>query len=292
MAKLKVTYNTAEEIPEGFADLYTEKDGKFALTEVEGIKTQADIDKIQGGLRLERNDHKATKEKLAAFGDIDPATIPSQLEELTATKAQLDALTAAGGFDETKIEPIIEARVNRAVGPLQREKTQLQRDLDLARKGTAEKEVEVNSLKQTMVQRDVEGAIRSAATGAKVLPTAIDDAVMNGVRVFEVVEDGRILTRDIPGSGITVGLTPAEWFKDMVDKRPHWWPISQGGGAQGGRPGGLTRSENPWSTEGWNLTRQGAYIRQNGEAKAAEIAAQVGSKIGATHATKAGTKAA
>ena len=44
--------------------------------------------------------------------------------------------------------------------------------------------------------------------------------------------------------------------------------------------------DNPWG-QAWNLTRQGQYIREHGEAKAAELAARVGSKIGATKPTKA-----
>jgi hypothetical protein len=44
--------------------------------------------------------------------------------------------------------------------------------------------------------------------------------------------------------------------------------------------------DNPWG-QNWNLTRQGQYIREHGEAKGAELAARVGSKIGATKPTKA-----
>jgi hypothetical protein len=43
--------------------------------------------------------------------------------------------------------------------------------------------------------------------------------------------------------------------------------------------------DNPWG-QAWNLTRQGQYIREHGEAKGAELAARVGSKIGATKPTK------
>jgi hypothetical protein len=39
--------------------------------------------------------------------------------------------------------------------------------------------------------------------------------------------------------------------------------------------------DNPWSREGWNLTRQGALYRANPKA-AAEIAAKANSFIGAT----------
>jgi hypothetical protein len=283
--KLKTIYDAVEEIPEGFADLYTEKNGKFELTGVEGIKTQGDIDRIAEALRKEKSDHKVAKEKLNGFGDLDPTKIAEQAEELISVKAQLEALGDGHGLDEAKLEPIIEARLARKVGPLEREKTQLQRDLDAARGVVKERDGEIGTLKGSITEGKVSTAIRDAAAASKVIPTAVDDAVLNGRSVFEVVEDGRVLTKDnVPG--VTPGLEPKEWFKDMQEKRPHWWPPSVGGGSQGGRGGTVTRAENPWSEEGWNLTRQGQMVTQHGEAKAAEMAKAVNSKLGATHPTK------
>ena len=89
--KLKTIYDKQEDIPENFGELYTEKNGKFELTAVEGVKTQADIDRVNSALVKERNDHKMVKEKLQAFGDVDPATLPVLQEELTEAKARLEA---------------------------------------------------------------------------------------------------------------------------------------------------------------------------------------------------------
>ncbi len=102
--------------------------------------------------------------------------------------------------------------------------------------------------------------------------------------MFEEVE-GKYVTKD--GVGVTPGLEPKEWFKDFQEKRPHWWPASQGGNSRGaGGPTGKNAG-NPWSEAGWNVTAQGKYITQHGEAKANEAALSVGSKIGATKPTKA-----
>jgi len=43
---------------------------------------------------------------------------------------------------------------------------------------------------------------------------------------------------------------------------------------------------NPWSQEGWSLTRQGQLVREIGEGPAAEIAKSAGSFIGATKPAK------
>lgn len=283
MPKLKVSYEKQEDIPEGFDELYVERNGRYDLTGIEGIKTDADIARVNEALRKERNDHKATKDKLATFGDIDPAIVPATIAELEETKARLEAVTKEGKFDESKMAPVIDAAVRKALGPVEREKTQLQRDLDNARKAQAEKDAENVALKGSITQRTVEQALRDAAIAAKVIPTAIDDAVMYGARVFEVTEDGRVVTKDNAGNaGATPGIEAKDWLKDMQERRPHWWPASQGGGAGGGRGGAGNRASNPWTAENWNITDQGKYVTTHGAEKAAAAAAAVGSKLGAT----------
>jgi hypothetical protein len=279
---LKTVYDTEEEIPEGYAQLYSERNGKWELTGVTGIKTQADIERVSSALVKERKDHKETREKLASFGDLDPAAAHEKIDGYDSLVEQVEALRAAGGtFDETKMEPIIQARVKQAVGPIDRQLQQSQRKLEETQKLIAAKDGEVNELKSTMTMTNIERQIRDAAVEAKVIAPAINDAILNARGVFEITEDGKTLTRDV--NGVVPGLTPKEWFNDQKDKSPHWWPVSAGGGSRGGAgPGSGGRANNPWTKENWNLTKQGAVVREIGEAKAGEMAASVGSKIGAT----------
>jgi hypothetical protein len=281
--KLKTVYEKQEEIPEGFGELYVEKGGKFELSAIEGVKTQADIDRVNEALKKERNDHKVVREKLQAFGEVDPATLPVLQEELAAAQARLNTITAEGKLDETKVQAQIDAAVNRAVGPVTRDKDSLARQLETVKKIIVEKEAEIASVKQDQQQERVRNTLRDAVIAAKVVPTAIDDAVLVGERMFELV-DGKLVTKN--EYGMTPGLNPKEWAKDMEEKRPHWYALSVGGGAQGGKGGGVSLKENPWSVEGWNLTRQGQVVKDIGEEKAAQLAERVGSKIGATHPTK------
>jgi hypothetical protein len=281
---LKTIYDTAEEIPEGYAELYTERGGKWELTGVQGVKTQADVDRVSEALRKEKADHKAVKELLKPFEGLDAELIHLQATELEETKAQLDAIKKDGTIDETKLEPIIAARVKQAVAPLERDKTNIERKLDTITKAAAEKDGEINTLKTSIVTGNVERAIRDAAIEAKLVPTAVSDAVLQGNRVFEATDDGRIITKDVFGT--VPGLTPREWFKDMQEKSPHWWPASVGGGSKGGS-GPAGRANNPWSKEAWNLTNQGKYVKEYGEEKAKVLAESVGSHLGATKATAA-----
>jgi len=79
--------------------------------------------------------------------------------------------------------------------------------------------------------------------------------------------------------GVEAGITPDIWLTDMKEKRPHWWPTSQGGGAGGGA-GGSGGGSNPWGAKSWDLDAQGAMVRQD-RAKAERMAKAAGSKIGA-----------
>lgn len=277
--KLKTLYEKKEDIPEGYGELYVERGGKFELTGIEGVKTQADVDRVSEALRKEKADHKTAKETLAKWGELNPDEVPAQLEELNEVKAQLATLTKDGKIDEGAVQERIEAAVTRAVGPLQRDKASLEKQLDVQKKTVAEKDGVIESLNSGIKRSKIEGVLRDNAIAGKVLATAIDDAVMVGVGMFEEV-DGKYVTKD--GVGVTPGLDPKEWLKDMQEKRPHWWPASQGGGSRGGTGPLGNRADNPWSPEGWNITKQGQYVTQHGEAKAAEAAKSVGSKIGAT----------
>lgn len=281
--KLKTMYEKQDEIPEGFADLYVERHGKFELTGIEGVKTQADVDRVSEALRKEKTDHKATKEALTKFGELDPEKVPAQLEELEEVKAQLAAAVKDGKVDPEAVQERIDAAVNRAVGPLQRDKQSLEKQLQAKDKVIGEKEVAIGSLEGNIKRSKIEGLLRDNAIASKVIPTAIDDAVMVGVGMFEEI-DGKYVTKD--GVGVTPGLEPKEWYKDMQEKRPHWWPASQGGGSRGAGGAVGRNAENPWSEAGWNVTAQGAYVTKHGEAKAAEAAKSVNSKIGATKPTK------
>jgi len=285
---LKTFYDAKEDIPEGFESLYTEKDGKWLLTGVQGVKTQADVDKVTEALRKERNDHKIVKDKLTTFDGIDPEEHHTLVTTLEETKAQLEAVKKDGTFDEAKLEPIIQARVKQFVAPVERDKASLQKQLDAEKAKVAAKETETAELQRTITTGQVERTIRDAAVQAKVLAPAVSDVVMRGSRLFELTDDGRVITKD--GMGVTPGLTPQEWLKDEIDKSPHWWPASVGGGSSGSsgsRGGTYAGANNPWSKEGWNMTKQGELIKKLGMDKAAEVAALVGAKIGDTKAKAA-----
>jgi hypothetical protein len=79
----------------------------------------------------------------------------------------------------------------------------------------------------------IEDTIREAAIGAKVLPHALKDALLQAKAVFTIAEDGSVEARDAKGKLIKVDddkiLTPTLWVEMNKKSSPHWWPASEGG---------------------------------------------------------------
>lgn len=269
---LKIKIDTLEGLDQAFHSLYTQQsDNTFLLTGVEGIKTQADIDKVTQALVKERADHKALKAKFDILGDADPVDLLAQLDRIKELEAAAD-----GKIDDAKINDIVEARLRTKLGPIERELKQTQEKLLSA---TQENDL----LKSKDRKRMIHDAVRSSAITAKMMPEAIDDALMYADSMLEITEDGRIVTRD--QVGVTPGIDPTVWLSEMQQKKRHWWPASQSGGAAGSNGGGVG-GDNPWSASGWNLTRQAEMMDQDA-ARAEQMARSAGTTIGGPRPQKA-----
>lgn len=256
---LKTIYSSQDEIPEQHRDLFTERNGQWELTGVEGIKTQADVDRLQTALNKERSDHKETKTSLDKFNGLDPDEVHAQLDKIPALEA------AASG----KAQELDEAQRRQLLAPLERQIANLTKERDDA-------VVERDSLKGERRSDKIRAALTDAAVKGKIIDTALDDVLLYGERVFDLNEDGSIIVKD--GVGFTPGIDPNSWLQDMQAKRPHWWPPSQGGGA-GGSGGVGSDGPNPWRKDQWNMTEQGRIYRENPE-RAAQLAKMAGTTIG------------
>lgn len=270
---LEALYENENDIPEAHRELFSEKSGKWELTGVTGIKTTADTDRLSTSLTKEREDHKTTKARLTAFGEMDPEQAQRNADEVAELQAKLETAEAAVGEnkpDEAVIDKLVEARVATVVKPIQR-------DLDKLTKlsGDQADTILAHELKDT--NRTISDSVRTAAGEAKIISSAMEDALMLAERVFEVTEDGAVLTRD--NVGVTPGIDPTVWFTEMQEKRQHWWPNSQGGGAGGGGGGGGFGGDNPFTYKGWNMTAQGKVVREDPE-RAQRMAKSAGTVIG------------
>lgn len=270
---LQAIHDNIDDIPEVYRDLYTEKAGKFELTGISGVKTQADFDRVYSSLTKEKNDHAAAKQAL------EPWSALGDLEELQTKLDRIPELEAAaeGKLDDAAIDEIVNRRLE---GTLKSREAPLQRQISQLTKDNTTLAEENAAFKAADVKRSIHDSVRKELTDQKVIPEAHEDALFLAERVFEVREDdGAIVTRD--GVGVTPGVEAGVWLQDMQEKRPHWWPASQGGGAQGGgRAGaGMQGASNPWSSEGWNLTKQMEVARTKGRDYASQMAVAAGTTL-------------
>lgn len=266
MDELELEYEAEGDVPEGYAKLYTEKDGKFQLTGVKGMKTQTDVNNVQEGLRKERENHAETLTKLKAFGKLDAAETFKSLDRIKELEA-----AAGGKLDEDKINEIVEGRIAQQTGPLTRQVETLTKERDEA--------VDVGkTLQGTIAKRDMGEQIQEAAIIAKVHTSAIPDIKLVAMNMMELNEEGLLITR-AEGS-LTPGLNLEMFFKEMGKSRPHWWPESEGGGAKGSRSTGGPGGDNPWSNKSWNVTKQGEIYKTQGSAIATAMAKTAGTVLG------------
>lgn len=257
---IALSYDKEDEVPEAHKELYTERDGKWVLTGVEGGGYD-NVRRLEGSLDKERKDHKETKGKYAKLNGLD-------IDELLTRNSEYDELKikAEGGtVDETKIEQMVGIRLKQKLAPLERENAELKTKVQTY-------ETQVGELTGKERSRTIREALRSAATKLKVPDAAIEDVELLGERLFEIDDSGRIVAKD--NVGVTPGIDPAMWLGDQREKRPHWFPGNVGGGSGGGKGQGNYGS-NPWSADGWNLTEQGKILRED-RSKAERMAAMHG----------------
>ena len=261
--KLKAVVEKLDEVDAKYHELYEEKNGKWELTGVEGMRTEADVTRLQSALTKERNDHKAAKESLKKFEGLDPDDVREKLDKIPELEE-----AAKGKLDEAKINELVEKRVTSRVATAEREKKKLETDLQNANKT-------IEDFQKRERTGKITEAVRAAATKAQLVPSAIEDAIILSERVLEIDETGNISVK--ANSGFTEGVGVDVLFTELKEKRPHWWPASSGGGSRGGSGG--SGGDNPWTAANWNLTKQGEILRTD-RARAEQMAKSAGTSIG------------
>lgn len=236
--------DTIEGVEPAIAALYTEKEGKFVLTGIDGIKTDADVNALTTALAKERNDHKLIKAKYAPLASYEVADVISKLDKIPELE-----LAAQGKIDETKLEGIVNARL----APIAREKAELSTKLQTL-------ETQLTDYQQKEVNRKIVKAAKAAAKDAGVVPEALDYVAMFAERMLTVDDNGTVVTKD--NVGVTPYVDPKVWITEMLPKQPLWSPKSSGGGASGSRSDGGS-GKNPWTKEHFNMTEQSLLIKKN-----------------------------
>lgn len=265
---LELNYDSAEQIPEGFKGLFDEKDGKFVLAGVSGMKTQNDVNAVQEALRKEREDHKNAKDSLS------PWTAFGKPEELQAKLDRMSELEAAaeGKLDDKAINGIVEGRLTQKTAPLERQISTFTEENTLLKK-------ENEGLKSLIERRDMSEALRNVAIEMKVIPSAIPDIEIIAASYLEKDTNGKFVVK-ADAQDVTPGVDIKQFMKEMQKIRRHWWPNSEGGGSGGA--GDFGDGGNPWAANSWNMTTQSQVVRDQGMEVAQRMAKAAGTTVGGT----------
>lgn len=268
---LKDTHDTLEEIPEQYRDLYTEKGDKFELTGIAGVRTSADVTRLQASLDNEKKATKTAKDRLKVWEGMDHDEVMTNLDRIPELEA-----AAKGTLDDAKIEEIVTRRVDGTIKSKLAPAERRAKELETENAGLKESNGKFVADART---RKIHRKIREALVESKVLPGAHEDALLLADRQFEITEDGRVTTRE--EVGVTPGMDATGWLVELQDKRRHWWPESVGGGARGsGGGGGGGFSSNPFSHEHWSMTEQGKFLKKHGTDRADQLAKAAGTTVG------------
>lgn len=276
MPEYRAIYDSKDDIPESienFRDLFVEKDGKFELTGFAGLKTEADVSRVQSFLNEERNKHKETKDRLRPWADLNYDEIQAKLDRIPELEA-----AAEGKLDDAKIDELAK---NRADGMIRTKTAPLERDLNRAITERDELRARVAEFEQRETYRRLEDELRPLLVEAKIFPEFHEDALLYARQHLAPSEDGAGFFAKEGLDGVTHGNTPKDWLAELLERRPRWRPESVGGGGKGSG-GGSFGGSNPWKAGSWSLTEQGKVVKERGVEVARRMASAAGSQLGAT----------
>lgn len=239
---LKAKYESLDEIPETVdaRSLYEERDGEFVLKKdsIVGVKSEADIARLQTALTKERIARKEAETSLSMF--------PGPPEDVIA---ELEALKDKG------------AQPNQA---------QL-RELEKLRQELTASKSKVGELENTIGSHKLKSEFIKEATAQGVTSAALDDVLLWGEKLF-AVKEGEVVSKDE-----TSMLTPADWLSQLKTsgKKDYWFEQSQGGGAQGGKGAASVTGVEHFTKGTANLTKMSKIYSDDPE-KAERLAKLAG----------------
>lgn len=242
---LMAVVETLDSVPEEFHSLYSERDGRFEVTAIEGMKTQGDVDRLQEALRKERGISGDLKTRVSSFGEITPESVETLQHENEDLKLQLDAASREGGPSEEDLEKLAETRALMRIRPLERQLNKATEELQAI---TGERDTLAKERSRSQIVTAAERAAQAKDVAVTKEVVASGDLGDWAARVFEIV-DGKVVTKD--GVGLTPGITPDQALLDMKEggQRPYWFGATTGAGARGGKtPHGET-GDNPFKLD-------------------------------------------
>ncbi len=247
---LKAVLESSTDIPEGLTDFYEERDGKFHLS-VEGMTEKAKLDEFRNSnIELKKQVEQITK-SLDSFAGIDPAQAKDALQKMSGFEDK--ELMDKGQFDEL----------------FKKKELELTGKIDALQSHATEQENIASKYKEELETFRVTSAIQTAVSEAGTpQSSAIADILARAKSAWSIDDKGNLFCVDETGKARysengTQYMSPKEWAIELVKSAPHLFASSSGSGANGS--GRSTKTDNPWASSNFNLTKQGEILKENPE---------------------------
>lgn len=190
-----------EGVGEEIAALYTEKEGKFMLTGIEGISPKSKVDEF-------RNSNIELTNQLKGFEGIDPAKYATMTTEIDELKIRLDKTD----LDEEQIEKIVAGRVKKMSD-------------DFVESETGYKTT-ISTQSERINTLVLDGTAREAAVANGIAETAVDDVIGRVRQTYTVGENGSPIGTDGEGKTLydSTGqeiLSINDYVKGLTKTAPH-----------------------------------------------------------------------
>lgn len=188
-------------------------------SQTEEARIAAAVEAAVGGLKTKNSELlgklKAAGDQLKSFEGIDPEAVRGILSKFANDEE-------AGLIAKGDIETVVNKRVERMKAASDKEVL------------TAKEEAQrYQSRTEKYASRVLKGEVIGAASEAGVHKYAMEDAMLAASRDFELDEDGNPVAREGKYGKDGKPLTLKEWFAEMKDSRPHWFPATGNGGGAG-----------------------------------------------------------
>jgi len=207
---IKSSYDSAEDVPQGFKDSFKEVEGKFVFSGSIDVKTQEDVDKVLGAKKHIDTELGEIKELLKA--ETQKAVDVQNKLDIANIKIQ------DGAVPDDKLQELVETRVKVATEQLT---TQL---------------AEANEKNQGF-QNTIHGNEKTEFINgfkSEFSENVGKEISLIGSTLFERQADSSYLTVENKTLNIEAGLNKEQAIAKLNVSMPNWQKSSQGGGAQGG----------------------------------------------------------
>jgi hypothetical protein len=250
--KLKAILETLDGLDEALKPFYTQKGDSFVLN-VEQYDDHPDVKGLKTSLTNARAEKKALDAKVSEFNE-KFGSLPDDF-----TIDEYNRLKDSGGGDIDK--------------KLADQRARLTQEKDTAVKKL---ETERDSFKTRVEKLASENAINVALAEANVAPhmqKAVRAMFQSQIKVDYEGDDAIVTIENLPVVDKIKAWAGTEEGKYFVAA-----PNNGGGGGGNVTPGGgNSAKDNPWSKEGFNLTKQGEILKDDPQ-KAAQLKAAAGVK--------------